>query len=130
MTAKSDYLEDKIINHVLRNTAFTSPGTSIYVALYTTNPGEDNSGTEVSAGGYARIQVTAWDAPSNGATSNTSNIDFPEASASWGTITHVGILDALTVGNLLYYGALTASKAVAIGESIRFLGGALDISET
>lgn len=130
MTAKSNYLENKVIDHILRNTAYSTPGTSIYIALYTTDPGEADGGTEVSGGSYARVQCTGWDAPSNGATQNTAAITFPTATANWGTVTHVGIRDASSAGNLLYYGALAVSKTVNDGDIFEFLAGALDVSET
>ena len=112
----SNYLENALINAVLRNTAYSSPAT-VYVALYTTDPGEDGSGTEVSGGSYARQAIT-FAAPTNGVSSNSAVITFPFATASWGTVTHFGILDASTGGNLLFYGALGASKAVTSGNTI------------
>lgn len=129
MTMLSNYLETAWVNHVLRNTAYTSPGTSVYVALYTSDPAEDNSGTEVSGSNYSRVQVTAWDAPSSRATQNTNAITFPTPSGSWGTITHYGILDASSSGNLLFYGALTSSVAPSSG-TVRFAAGALDLALT
>lgn len=128
MSALSNYLENALINHILRNTTYTSPGTSIYVALFTTNPDEDASGTEVTGGSYAREQVTAWDAPSDGATANTSDIVFTTATASWGTVTHVAIFDASTSGNMLFYGALTASRDVGNGVTFTISAGDLDVS--
>jgi hypothetical protein len=126
----SDYLENKIVDHVFRNRSYTVP-TTIYVGLYTTSPTDANSGTEVSGGSYARVQVgpsdAAWQSTqgtttavassgTGGQTSNGSTITFPTPSANWGTITHVGILDAVTAGNLLVWGALTASKNVNNGD--------------
>jgi len=128
MSALSNYLENELIDHILRNAAYSSPGTSIYVALYTSNPDEDNSGTEVTGGSYAREQVTTWDAPSDGATANTNAITFTQATASWGTVSHVGILDLDTGGNLLFYGSLTASKAIDDGDTFEIPAGDLDVS--
>lgn len=116
MSQFSNYLEDILINAVLRNTAYTSP-TTVYVALYTSDPGEDNSGTELAGNGYARQAIT-FGAPSNGVTSNSGDVTFGPASASWGTVTHVGILDASTLGNLLFYGPLSASKTVGDTDSL------------
>lgn len=128
MSDLSNYLENALVNAVLRNTAFTSPAT-VYVALFTAvTDAEAGTGTEVSGGSYARVAV-AWDAPSNGATQNTGTITFPQATASWGTITHFGIFDALTAGNALTAIKLLAvSKTVANGDTIRFLVGDLDFS--
>jgi len=124
----SDYLEAKILNHVLRNTAYTSPGTAIYVSLHTADPTDAGTGTEVSGTNYARVQVTAWDSPASRATANTNAITFSAAGSSWGTVTHVGIWDASSAGNLLFYGALTASKSVASGTTFSIAAGDLDIS--
>lgn len=126
----SDYLETKIINHVLRNTAYTSPGTSVYVSLHTADPTDAGSGTEVSGTSYARIQVTAWDVPASRATQNTNAITWSAAGSNWGTVTHIGIWDASTVGNLLFYGALTTSKAVPSGVTFSIAAGDLDVSLT
>lgn len=125
---KSNYLENAMINAVLRNTTYTSPAT-VYAALYTTDPTEADSGTEVSGGSYAR-QSVAFSAPSDGATSNSGTITFPTATANWGTITHIGIRDASTAGNLLYYGPMTASKTVGSGDVIKFDPGEIDVAET
>lgn len=128
----SNYLENKIIDHVLRNTAYTSPGTSVYVALFTDATAMDDagSGTEVSTSGtaYARVQVTAWDAPSAGATANTNAINFTTATASWGNIRYIGIYDNSSGGNLLFWGQLTADKQVDPGDTFSISAGDLDIS--
>ncbi len=125
--SKSNYLEDAILNHVLRNTALTSP-TTVYAALYTAAPSDAGGGTEVSGGGYARQAIT-FGAPSSGAVSNSADVNFGTASANWGTVTHFGVFDASTAGNLLYWAALTASKTVNSGDSAKFAIGDLDISE-
>lgn len=123
MSQLSNYLEDALINAVLRNSSYTSPAT-VYVALYTSNPNEDNSGTEVSGGSYARTAVT-FGAPSNGTSTNSADVTFPTATASWGTVTHFGILDANAAGNLLFYGALTTSKTIGSGDVANFTAGNL-----
>lgn len=129
MTMLSNYLETAWVNHVLRNSSYTSPGTSVYVSLHTADTAEDGSGTEVSGNNYSRVQVTSWDAPSSRATQNTSAITFPTPSGSWGTITHYGIWDAATTGNLLFYGALTSSIAPSSG-TVQVAAGALDLALT
>lgn len=126
MTAFTDYLENKLLDHVLRNTAYTSP-TTVYVALFTAAPGEAGGGTEVSGGGYARQAVT-FSAPSAGSTSNSADITFPTATADWGTITHFAIFDASTGGNMLYYGQLTSSVTVNSGQQLTIPAGNLTIS--
>lgn len=134
MTALSDYLEAQIINRWLRNTAGASPPANVYVALFTAAPSDSGGGTEVSGNAYARQAVSTtggWSDPgaSSGATDNANDITFPAATPSgWGTITHVGIFDAVTAGNLLFHGALTASKVVNANDVFKFLAGQLDIT--
>lgn len=124
----TDYLENKIINHVLRNTAYTTPGLSIYVGLFTADPSDLGSGTEVSGGDYARVQVTAWNAPSAGATANTNTITFPTATAVWGLVCAIGIFDNETAGNLLMWGELSVDKQVDTGDTFSIAAGDLDIA--
>lgn len=132
MTAMGDYLENAIINHFLRNTSVSSPATNVWVALYTSATTDTGGGTEVTAtGAYVRQRVQGtggWDAPSNGATSNTSAITFPTATASWGTVGWVAVRGGAAGTNLLYHGALTSSRAVNNGDTFRFNAGALDIT--
>lgn len=131
MSEKTDYLEEALIDHVLRNTALTSP-TTVYVALFTSAPGETGGGTEVSGGAYAR-QSVAFAAPSQvsdaAETSNSSDVTFPEATADWGTVTDFGIFDASTGGNMFYYSPLDQSKVVSTGDTAKFSAGALKVSE-
>jgi hypothetical protein len=122
----SNYLENALINVTLRNTAYTSP-TTVYVGLYTSDPGEGNTGTEVSGGSYARTAVT-FGAPSNGVSTNSASVTFPTATGTWGTVTHVGILDALTSGNLLYFTPLDASKSIASGDVFTISTGNLSVT--
>ena len=98
MAAFSDYLEGAVLDATLRNTSYSSPST-VYLALFTSDPTDAGSGTECSGTGYAR-QAAAFSR--TGATaSNSSAIEFPTAGGSWGTITHFGVLDASSSGNLL-----------------------------
>jgi hypothetical protein len=126
MAEFSNYLEDKIIDHMLRNQAFTPPST-LYLALYTDDPTDADTGTEVSGGSYARQAVTL-SAASGGASSNSADITFPQATANWGTITHVGIRDAATGGNLLMHSALDESKTINNGDTFKVNAGDLDIA--
>lgn len=126
--AKTNYLENAIVNAVLRNVAFTSPAT-VYVALLTAiADGEAQSWTEVTGGSYAR-QAAAFAAPSNGLVATSADISFPVASANWGTIVGVAIFDAVTSGNGLYYGLLVASKTINTNDQFKFLAGALTVQE-
>jgi hypothetical protein len=126
MAELSNYLENKLLDHVLRNVSYNSP-TTAYVGLYTSNPDEDNSGTEVSGGSYAR-QVLSVSAASGGIVTSSADVTFPQATASWGTISHIGILDALTSGNLLMYTALTTSKTIDEGDILKISTGSLTAS--
>ena len=123
----SDYLETKVLDHVFGGTAYTAPGT-LYLGLHTSNPGEDDSGTEVSTSGTAYARQTVAFTTSGDTTSNTAAVEYPAATASYGTVSHVGVYDALTAGNLLAYGALTTSKAIATGDVLRIPAGDLDIT--
>lgn len=126
MAEMSNYLENALINATLRNTSYTTP-TTVYLALYTSDPTDADSGTEVSGTSYARQSIT-FGSPSNGVTTNSAAIEFPQAGGSWGTVTHVGIRDASTSGNLLFHTALDASKAIATGDVFRIASGSLSVT--
>jgi len=126
MAEISNYLENAIINATLRNTTYTSVAT-VYVSLWTTDPTDAGSGTEVSGGSYARTAVT-FGAPSNGVTTNSADVTFPTATGSWGTVGWIGINDALSSGNLLYHTALDVSKTVASGDIFRISTGNLSVT--
>ena len=126
MAEFSNYLENALINVTLRATSYTAP-TTVYVALYTSDPTDADTGTECSGTSYARQSVT-FSSPSNGATSNSAAVEFPQAGGSWGTITHIGIRDASTAGNLLYHTALDASKTIATGDVFRIAAGSLSVT--
>jgi hypothetical protein len=128
MAEMSNYLENALVNATLRNTSYTSP-TTVYVALYTTDPTDADTGTEVSGNGYDR-QSVAFSAPSNGATSNSSAVEFPQATGSWGTVAYIGLRDASSGGNLLYHTALDASKTIATGDVFRIAIGSLSVTLT
>ena len=126
MAEFSNYLENALINAVLRNTAYTSPAT-VYVSLYTTDPTDADTGTEVSGGSYARTAVT-FGAPSNGVSTNSADVTFPTATASWGTVTHIGIHDASTAGNLLFHTPLDTSKTIDSGDIFKITSGNLSVT--
>ena len=126
MAGFSDYLEDELLDHAFRNSSYT-PAATVYVGLYTAAPTDAGGGTEVSGGSYARVAVT-FGAASGGAISNSGDVEFTEATGSWGTCTHFGIFDASVAGNLLGWDALTASKAINSGDTARFATGELDIT--
>jgi len=100
---------------------------TVYLALYTDDPTDADTGTEISGGSYARQSIT-FGAPSNGTSTNSAAIEFPAATANWGVITHVGIRDALTSGNLLYHTALDASKTINNGDIFKILTSNLSVT--
>lgn len=122
----SNYLENALINATLRNTSYTSP-TTVYVGLFTSDPTDAGSGTEVAGGSYARKSAT-FAAPSNGVSTTSADITFDQASASWGTITHIAIYDALTTGNLLYHTPLNTSKTIDSGDIFKIASGSLTVT--
>lgn len=126
MGAFSNYLEEKIVEHFLRNNSVTPPAT-VYIGLFESDPGEATSGTETAYTGYAR-QSSAWTAlDSNGQTKNSAAITYPtngNASASV-TITHIALFDAATAGNRLFYAALSAPKTLSPGDVLSFATNAI-----
>lgn len=128
MSAASNYLENKILDHVLTATAYTQPSTR-YLALFTASTGlETNSpSAEISGGSYARQAVT-FAAASSGSSATNATVTFPAASANWGTITHVAIMDAASSGNVLFWGAVTTSKTIESGDTFQVTSGNLTIS--
>jgi hypothetical protein len=120
----SNYLENKVLDHVFGGSAYTAPST-LYVGLFTSDPGEAGGGTEVSGGSYARQTITFTVTGSQA--SSSAAVEFPTATASWGTITHAAVYDAASAGNLLAYGALTASKTIDSGDVFRIPSGDFDI---
>ena len=117
MAEFTNYLEDKLLDHVLRNVSYT-PATTTYVGLFTAAPTDTTSGTEVSGGSYARQALSVTTA-SAGIVTCSADINFPQATASWGTISHLGVFDALSSGNLLMYTALTTSKTIESGDILK-----------
>lgn len=138
MTQMSDYLEQEVIKHIFRTGSFTKP-TVLAVALCTAAPNDASTGatiTEVAnSNGYARTTINPldanWTSPGTGGlTDNAIAIMFGPATGSWGTITHIAIVDSAThgAGNMLMYGTLTSSITISSGESIAFNIGALDVT--
>lgn len=121
----SNYLETELLDHVFAGNAYTSPA-AVYVGLFTAAPGETGGGTEVSGGSYVR-KAGSFTVSGNTATTSAA-IEWPTATASWGTITSIGIYDAASGGNLLAYANLSSSKAIASGDVFRIPAGDIDIT--
>ena len=142
MSQASDYLENQLVDHLFRGATFAKP-TTIYFALYTAAPSDSGGGTEVSGGSYARVAITpsntnfnatqgGTSGASSGTSGNTTNavaITFPAPTASWGTVTHYGVFDASSGGNLLIWGALNTSKTINNGDAApSFSAGNLSVT--
>ena len=126
MSEMSNFLENALINATLRATTYTSVAT-VYVSLWTSDPTDAGSGTEVSGGSYARTAVT-FGAPSNGVSLNSADVTFPTATASWGVVGWIGINDAASSGNLLYHSPLDTSKTIDSGDIFKISTGNLSVT--
>lgn len=128
----ANYLKQQLVNHIFRTASYTKP-TTIAVGLYTAAPSDAGGGTEVSGNGYARVALNPLDAnwaaaTTNGTTSNSVAINFPSPTGSWGTVTHYGIFDSTTSGNLLFWAALDASVLVSTSGVVSFPAGSLTVT--
>lgn len=121
----SNTYETNVLTWTFTNSAVTRP-TAWYIALYTSDPGEAQGGTEISGGSYVRQSAT-FTVTGDTAT-NSAAIEFPAASASWGNITHVAVVDASTAGTQIAYAALTTPKTIDTGDILRIPTGDLDIT--
>lgn len=145
MSALSDYLENKLSDHIFRGQAFTTP--VLYVGLLTAAPNDAGGGSEVAGNNYARVRAAAgasqaladWagtqasgstlaSSGNGGATSNNAPVNFPTPSGNWGTVTHFGIYDAATAGNLLFWGSLTIAKTINQSDTVTFPAATLSIT--
>ena len=122
----TNFLETEILDHVFAGAAYTAPSTK-YLALFTAlADGEAGSVTEVTGGGYAR-QTVAFTTSGN-TTSNNAAVEYPTATANYGTVTHVAVFDASTSGNMMAYAALSSNKTIETGDVFRVPSGDLDIT--
>jgi len=142
MSAMSDYLENKLVDHLFRAQTLSAPAT-LHIGLLTSAPSDSGGGTEVSGNNYARVAVTSslanWagtqaaasttaSSGSGGQTSNNAAITFPTPSGNWGTVSHFGIFDAASGGNLLFHGALTIAKTINQSDTVSFPAASLTIT--
>ncbi len=130
MAGFSQALQQKMIDHLLKTTPFSVPA-DIFVALYTAAPSDTGGGTEVSGGSYARKVHNSWNAGSAASPSVATNngvITFATATASWGTVTHFALFDAITGGNFLGWAALTAQKTVGDGDTAEYADTVLQVT--
>ena len=128
MAALSDHAENLLLNWLMTADSVTRP-TAWYVALYTAAPSDSGGGTELSGNGYSRQTIAVDTATgTGGTTSNNANITFTASGGDWGDVTHIGIHDASTGGNLLWHGAMSASKNIADGDTLQFNTGNIDLT--
>ena len=128
MAALSDYAEKLILDYLMTSGSATRP-TAWYVGLYTSAPSDAGGGTELSGSGYARESAAFAAATSGtGTTSNSGAIVFTADGGDWGSVTHMGIHDAVSGGNLLWHGSLAAAKTVADGDTLEFAVGNIDLT--
>lgn len=142
MSAMSDYLENKLVDHLFRAQTLSAPST-LHIGLLTSAPSDSGGGTEVSGNNYSRVAVTSslanWagtqaaasttaSSGSGGQTSNNAAITFPTPSGNWGTVSHFGIFDAASGGNLLFHGALTIAKTINQSDTVSFPAASLTIT--
>ena len=126
MAALSDYAENEMLDHMLGTGAFSAPA-NVFLSLWTSDPTDDGSGNELSGSGYVRKDIN-FGAASSGVATSSGVVTFDTASGSWGSVTHIGIHDAVSSGNLLFHGALTASKTIASGDIMQIADGAITIT--
>ncbi len=127
--SKTDFLENKLIDHQLGKTAYPMP--TVHVGLLTAAPSDAGGGTEVTGGAYSRKATAGadWAAAASGSASNANVLTFATATAAWGTVTHFAIYDAATAGNMLRWAVLTTSKTIASGDTASFAAGSLTVTE-
>ena len=135
MSAASNYLENKVLDHVLRVTSYTQPS-GLWVALFNNTSGSAAANleagtltdeTSTSGTAYGRKTVT-FAAASSGSSATSATVTFDTATANWGTITHVAVMDAATSGNVLFYGAVTTAKTIETGDTFQISSGNLTIA--
>lgn len=129
----STYVNTNSLKAWLQGTVSITFPTTVYVGLFLTNPTASGSGTEVNGAGYARAQAT-FGSPTQSGTSmvatNSSAVTFPQAQGSWSTPQYFAVYDALTGGNMLFYGSLPTAYAISSGMTPQFAAGALTVSAT
>lgn len=141
MSRMTNYLENKLIDHIFRNQAFSAPAT-LYISLHTADPGETGANELPVSGNYSRAAIASslanWTATqggnagassgTGGATSNSAAANFPVPSANWGLVTHFAIWDSAAGGNPLFYAPLTTSKTINANDSVSFAADTLNVT--
>lgn len=130
----SNYAENETAELWFRGQNKTAPA-GTWLALFTTDPTDAGTGTEVSGGSYARVKVNVdgstqpyWNAPSNGSVNNNGTVQYPQATANWGTVSHVGVYDSASGGNLIAHGALDTPQSIDLGDTALFDNGQISVA--
>jgi hypothetical protein len=129
MGSFANYWENEILDHLFGKGSYTPP--TIYVGLSTADPADDATGlAEPSGNAYARVSTAGadWNTASGGTIDNANEITFPQASGSWGMLTHFALFDVASGGNMLAHGSLNISKTISSGDTAKFSAGDLDVS--
>lgn len=121
MSQATDYTESAVLTGLVGGTDITLSSAKPFVALFTSAPNDAGGGTECSGGAYARVQAGAsgqgdFGSPSGGSVTNDTEFRFADATADWGTISHIALMDSATGGNMLVYGSLQASVIISNGD--------------
>jgi len=128
MANMSNYLENALLNVTLNGTSLTAVNNP-YISLHTADPTEAGTGTEVTGGSYARVASGFNTASGTGGSVVTNTVaTFPTATSGWGTVGWIGLWDAASTGNMLYYTALDASKTIDSGDIFKIDSGNLSVT--
>lgn len=128
MAEMSNFLENALLNATLKNIPYTSPATT-FLALFTSDPTDAGTGTEVTGGSYARQSLSfATASGTTGLVATIADVEFPQCTATWGTVGFIGIFDAVTAGNLLYHTPLDVAKTIDTGDIFKISTGSLTVA--
>lgn len=131
MASFSNFLENALLNRIFNGGTLTLPST-LYIGLFTAAPTDAGGGTEVSGNNYSRLAVPAdttnFPTATSGSIQNALTLTFAIPSGNWGTVTHIGIFDAATGGNLLVWGALSSPRVITSSADVRLNQNQLTIT--
>jgi len=130
MSAMSNWMAASVMNEYFRGSSVTPPA-AVYLALYTTDPTDSDTGTEISGNGYARQQILfSTPVVVSGKTQiqNSATITYPTATGSWGDVAYWGVRTAASGGTLLAYGSFTQTKAISQGDQLHIAINAVTIN--
>lgn len=125
---------NRLLDYNFGGTSYTLPA-KYWLALSTTAMQQDGTGcTEPTGNGYARVGIdnnkTTFSVAADGLLKNNIQVQFPESTGAWGTVTHIAIFDSKTAGNLLYYDALAESRIIETQTTLMFMSNTISIQLT